>query len=153
MTKKSYTNVLFLQLCSQESTTEAMSLVAGTLANGGVCPVTEKQVLKPETVRDVLTIMQSCGMYDYSGQFAFNVGLPAKSGVSGVIMLVIPNMAGICTFSPRIDAYGNSVRGVEFCQELLKVYNFHPYDNLRHTVTKKNPRPHNCGVQCKTSTN
>lgn len=81
MTSISY---LFIQkICSMEATCEIMSVIAATLANGGVCPITEEKVLRSEVVRDVLSLMHSCGMYDYSGQFAFKVGLPAKSGVCG----------------------------------------------------------------------
>lgn len=74
--------------------------------------------------------MLSCGMYDYSGQFAFEVGVPAKSGVSGCLILVVPNLCGICLWSPPLDQYGNSVKGVEFCKELVQRYNFHNFDCL-----------------------
>lgn len=123
-----------------EATADTMSVVASTLANGGVCPLTNEKIFSTETCRNVLSLMHSCGMYDYSGQFAFRVGLPAKSGVAGGVMLVIPNVAGIFTYSPPLDECGNSVKGIHFAEELLKAFAFHPYDSLRHTTDKKNPR-------------
>lgn len=125
-----------------EATCETMSVIAGTLANGGICPLTEEKVLRPEVVRDVLSLMHSCGMYDYSGQFAFKVGLPAKSGVCGGMLVVVPNVMGFFTFSPPLDPLGNSCRGVQFCQELVQIFNFHRYDNLKHATNKKDPRRH-----------
>lgn len=61
--------------CAMEANCETMAVMAATLANGGICPITEEKVLKPDSVRDVLSLMHSCGMYDYSGQFAFKVSL------------------------------------------------------------------------------
>ncbi|XP_013104745.2 glutaminase liver isoform, mitochondrial isoform X1 [Stomoxys calcitrans] len=132
----------YFQCCSMETTCEAMGVIAATLANGGICPTTEEKIFRPEVVRDVLSIMHSCGTYDYSGQFAFKVGLPAKSGVSGGMMLVIPNVMGIFAWSPPLDHLGNTVRGVQFCEELVNVFNFHRYDNLKHATNKKDPRKH-----------
>ncbi|XP_057331345.1 glutaminase liver isoform, mitochondrial isoform X1 [Microplitis mediator] len=132
----------YFQCCAMESNCDAMSVMAATLANGGICPITEEKVLKPESVRDVLSLMHSCGMYDYSGQFAFRVGIPAKSGVSGSLLVVIPNVMGICTWSPPLDSLGNSCRGVQFCEELVNEFNFHRYDNLKHATNKKDPRRH-----------
>uniref|UniRef100_A0A672N2X0 glutaminase n=1 Tax=Sinocyclocheilus grahami TaxID=75366 RepID=A0A672N2X0_SINGR len=114
--------------------------MAATLANGGFCPITGERVLNPEAVRDTLSLMHSCGMYDFSGQFAFHVGLPAKSGVSGGILLVVPNVMGIMCWSPPLDKLGNSVRGIQFCTDLLQLFNFHNYDNLRHFAKKLDPR-------------
>lgn len=123
-----------------ESTCESIAVMAATLANGGICPLTEEKVLNPDSIRNVLSLMHSCGMYDYSGQFAFKVGLPAKSGVSGGMLVVIPNVMGISCWSPPLDSMGNSCRGVQLCQELVRVFNFHRYDNLKHAQNKKDPR-------------
>ena len=67
-------------MCSLEVNCSTVAVIASTLANGGICPTTGQRVISSQAVRDVLSLMHSCGMYDYSGQFAFNVGLPAKSG-------------------------------------------------------------------------
>ncbi|XP_066544447.1 glutaminase kidney isoform, mitochondrial isoform X2 [Amia ocellicauda] len=130
----------YFQLCSIEVTCESASVMAATLANGGFCPITGERVLSPEAVRNTLSLMHSCGMYDFSGQFAFHVGLPAKSGVSGGILLVVPNVMGIMCWSPPLDKLGNSVRGIQFCTDLVSLCNFHNYDNLRHFVKKLDPR-------------
>uniref|UniRef100_A0A8C7SV16 glutaminase n=1 Tax=Oncorhynchus mykiss TaxID=8022 RepID=A0A8C7SV16_ONCMY len=127
-------------LCSIEVTCESASVMAATLANGGFCPITGERVLSPEAVRDTLSLMHSCGMYDFSGQFAFHVGLPAKSGVAGGILLVVPNVMGIMCWSPPLDKLGNSVRGIQFCTDLVSLFNFHNYDNLRHFAKKHDPR-------------
>ncbi|XP_017769989.1 PREDICTED: glutaminase kidney isoform, mitochondrial isoform X2 [Nicrophorus vespilloides] len=132
----------YFQCCSMEANCDTVAVMAATLANAGICPLTEEKVLGPESVRDVLSLMHSCGMYDYSGQFAFKVGLPAKSGVCGGMLVVIPNVMGICTWSPGLDNLGNSCRGVQFCEELVKKFNFHRYDNLTHASNKTDPRRH-----------
>uniref|UniRef100_A0A672HCS2 glutaminase n=1 Tax=Salarias fasciatus TaxID=181472 RepID=A0A672HCS2_SALFA len=132
---------LICQLCSYQSVTcESASVMAATLANGGICPITGERVLSPEAVRNTLSLMHSCGMYDFSGQFAFHVGLPAKSGVSGGILLVVPNVMGIMCWAPPLDKLGNSVRGIQFCTDLVELFNFHNYDNLRHFAKKHDPR-------------
>uniref|UniRef100_A0A7N9ATG4 glutaminase n=1 Tax=Mastacembelus armatus TaxID=205130 RepID=A0A7N9ATG4_9TELE len=130
----------YFQLCSIEVTCESASVMAATLANGGFCPITGERVLSPEAVRNTLSLMHSCGMYDFSGQFAFHVGLPAKSGVAGGILLVVPNVMGVMCWSPPLDKLGNSVRGIQFCTDLVSLFNFHNYDNLRHFAKKLDPR-------------
>uniref|UniRef100_A0A8C7MCZ9 glutaminase n=1 Tax=Oncorhynchus kisutch TaxID=8019 RepID=A0A8C7MCZ9_ONCKI len=130
----------YFQLCSIEVTCESGSVMAATLAHGGICPITGERVLSAEAVRNTLSLMHSCGMYDFSGQMAFHVGLPAKSGVSGAVLLVVPNVMGVMCWSPPLDKVGNSVRGIHFCQELVSSFNFHNYDNLRHFVKKQDPR-------------
>jgi glutaminase len=117
----------YFSWCSIEVTAQSMACVAATLANGGICPTTNERIFTNHTVTSCLALMMSCGMYDYSGQFAFEIGFPAKSGVSGVLCVVIPRICGFATFSPRLDKLGNSVRGIDFCQRLVKHYPFHVF--------------------------
>jgi len=133
---------LYLACCSIEMTTEMLAVAAATLANGGICPITGEEVLPTEVVKKTLAVMQSAGMYDNAGSFTLEVGLPAKSGVAGAVLVVVPNLMGFATFSPRLDEYGNSVRGVAFCRELVDRFTFHIYDNLSggHTGCKRDPR-------------
>ncbi|XP_073519738.1 glutaminase liver isoform, mitochondrial [Phyllobates terribilis] len=144
---------LYFQLCSIEVNCHSGSVIAATLANGGICPITGERVLSAEAVRNTLSLMHSCGMYDFSGQFAFHVGLPAKSGVSGAILLVVPNIMGVCCWSPPLDRIGNSVRGIHFCYELVSLFNFHHFDNLRHCAKKLDPRKETREIQQKTVVN
>ncbi|XP_050715637.1 uncharacterized protein LOC126998206 isoform X3 [Eriocheir sinensis] len=131
----------YFQLCSMEITAESGAVMAATLANGGLNPLTGDPVLTVDAIRNTLTLMHSCGMYNYSGQFAFQVGLPAKSGVSGCVLLVVPNTMGICLWSPPLDSNGNSCRGVQFCMEMVSRFNFHNFDNLRgYSKSKQDPR-------------
>lgn len=131
----------FFQCCSIEVDTTFLARVGATFANSGINPFTNKKVFKPETVKNCLSMMYSCGMYDYSGEFAFTIGIPAKSGVCGATWLAIPNVMGICVYSPRLDQNGNSVKGIAFAEELIKRYNFHNYDSLNfETQNKKDPR-------------
>ena len=111
---------LYFQCCSMTINTKMGAKIASCLANRGTNPVTKNKEIEPQIVKDCLALMFSCGMYDYSGQFAFEIGLPAKSGVSGGMLLVIPNICGICIFSPLLDESGNSVKSIEFCKEFTK---------------------------------
>jgi glutaminase len=133
----------FFQCCSIEVDAQMLAVAAASLANAGVCPLTEDPVFTPGTVQSCLSLMSSCGMYDFSGEFAFTIGMPAKSGVSGAVMLVIPGLMGICVWSPRLDEHGNSVRGIEFCRKLVAEYTVHAFDSLvtgRGRSAKRDPR-------------
>ncbi len=130
----------YFQCCSIESNTANLSIAAATLANAGVNPLTGEKIFDEKTVQHCLSLMLTCGMYDFSGEFAFNIGLPAKSGVSGCMMVVVPNVMGITIWSPRLDELGNSVRGVEFCRRLVEKYNFHQFDSIVLETNKKDPR-------------
>ena len=120
----------YFQCCSIEINATQASIIAATLANGGICPLTNERIFSNKIVKNALSLMSSCGMYDYSGEWAYTIGIPAKSGVSGIIMGIIPNVMGIAVFSPKLDELGNSSRGIEFFKELTKMYPFHIYDNI-----------------------
>lgn len=132
----------YFQCCSVELDAQSLAVVAASLANGGVPPFGGERVFATSTAQRCLSLMSSCGMYDYSGEFAFSIGLPAKSGVSGALMLVVPQVMGICIWSPRLDALGNSVRGIEFSRKLVSRYNFHVFDGLVDSgnAGKRDPR-------------
>lgn len=139
---------LYFQSCSIQITTESGARMAATLANHGHQPITQKCIFTPSVTRNALSCMLSSGMYDYSGRFAFEVGIPAKSGVSGCVMLTIPGLGGICIWSPPLDDLGNSVRGVEFCRALVaKFPNVHIFERLLHMPSNSlNPSDKNADV-------
>ncbi len=116
---------LYFQQCSVSVNCRDLATMAATLANRGVNPVTGRQALRGEYVESVLGVMGSCGMYDYAGEWMYRVGMPAKSGVSGGIIAVLPGHLGIAVYSPRLDPHGNSVRGIRVCEELSRVMNLH----------------------------
>lgn len=130
----------YFQCFALTTNTNHLSIVAGSLANGGVCPLTGEKIFSPETVKNCLSMMYSCGMYDYSGEFAFTIGLPACSGESGAIMVVIPNVMGVVTYSPPLDPYGNSTRGVHFFARFTNMFNFHLFDTIESQGFKEDPR-------------
>jgi glutaminase len=126
---------LYFQQCSVLVTCRDLAVMAATLANGGVNPVTGERALQQRYAKDVLSIMLSCGMYDYSGEWAYRVGVPAKSGVSGGITAVLPGQAGIAVFSPPLDAKGNSLRGIQVFEELSSRFSLHFMEVLFHNNT------------------
>jgi glutaminase len=119
---------LYFQQCSILVNARDLSLMGATLANGGVNPVTGERALDQRYVQDVISVMLTCGMYDSSGEWAYRVGMPAKSGVGGGITAISPGKLGIGTFSPPLDAKGNSVRGIAVCQTLSQEFGLHPFN-------------------------
>ncbi len=114
----------FMQ-CSLLVDCTALSVMGATLANGGLNPLTRKRVLSPWVVEKVTSVMSTCGMYDYSGNWAFEVGIPAKSGVGGGIIGVLPGQLSVAVFSPLLDANFNSVRGIAVFRDLAKAFGLH----------------------------
>lgn len=119
---------LYFQQCSLLVTTPDLAMMAATLANGGVNPVSGVCAVDPQYVRDILSVMYTCGMYDYSGEWAYEVGLPAKSGVGGGILAVVPRQMGIAIYSPLLDPRGNSVRGLKVCEDLSRHFGLHIFN-------------------------
>ena len=121
----------YFAVCSLEVDAQRLAAAGATLANGGVAPYTGERVFSQETAGRVLSVMGHSGMYNDSGKFSDLVGLPAKSGVSGNVMMVVPEKRlAVVTFSPRLDEAGNSVRGVEVCRRLVNDFDLHPYKGL-----------------------
>jgi glutaminase len=121
---------VYFRQCAILVTSRDLAMIAATLANMGRNPTTGAPAFDVGTVKPMLSIMFTCGMYDYSGEWAYRVGIPAKSGVAGGVMAVVNRQLGIATYSPRLDARGNSCRGIRACEELAARFGLHAFDCL-----------------------
>lgn len=124
----------YFQQCSILVNARDLALMGACLANDGVNPITGVRALQSKYVPKVLSVMSSCGMYDYSGNWIHQVGMPAKSGVGGGIVAVLPGQLGVAVFSPRLDPKGNSVRGIEVCKALSDGLGLHMLRVTRTTT-------------------
>lgn len=115
----------YARQCAVAVTCNDLARIAAVLANGGKDPQTGEQVLDPAIDRHLLAVMATCGMYDGSGSWLATVGIPAKSGVAGAIIGVLPGQVGIAVLSPRLNEHGNSVRGVEVFERLSRDLGLH----------------------------
>lgn len=130
---------LYFRQCSIQVTGRDLAIMAATLACQGRNPFTGARPLSPEITKRVLALMASCGTYDFAGQWLHDVGMPAKSGVGGGILAVVPGRLGIAVYSPPLDSLGNSVRGIAVCAELserLGLSLFHQYPQSSSTVRR-----------------
>ena len=116
---------VYFRQCSFNVTATDLARMAATLARGGVNPVTGRRVTDAAVVRRTLSVMVTCGMYDAAGDWVSAVGMPAKSGVGGGIVAVLPGQVGIGVYSPLLDAKGNSVRGVRVCRSMSEQLGLH----------------------------
>jgi len=121
---------VYFRQCSILVTASDLAVMGATLANLGKNPLTGAQVFGLDSVRQTLSVMFTCGMYDGAGDWACDVGLPAKSGVGGGILAVVNRQIGLGVFSPRLDAHGNSVRGHLVCARLAEDLGLHAFDPL-----------------------
>jgi glutaminase len=115
----------YFRQCSILVSAHDLAIMAATLANSGVNPVTGERIISENVAARTLSVMTSSGMYDYAGQWIYRVGIPAKSGVGGGIIASLPAVMGIGTFSPKLDSYGNSVRGIRACEKISSYFNLH----------------------------
>ena len=128
---------VYFRQCSVLVTARDIAIMAATLANRGVNPVTGEQVMTPYAISRTLSVMTSSGMYDYAGEWIYRVGIPAKSGVGGGILAALPARLGLGSYSPRLDKHGNSVRGIKVCEALSRHYDLHMLnrsDDARNSV-------------------
>jgi glutaminase len=118
----------YFSQCSLLVNCRDLAIMAATLANMGTNPVTGDPVFDFQYIKDVLAVMFTCGLYDHAGEWAYRVGLPAKSGVCGGLLAVVNRQMGIAVYSPRLDAKGNSVRGIMVCTELANRLGLHAFE-------------------------
>jgi glutaminase len=119
---------LYFKQCSVSVTCRDLAVMAATLANRGTNPLTGRSAIRGEYVESVLSVMGSCGMYDYAGEWLYRVGMPAKSGVAGGVIAVLPGQLGIGVFSPLLDTHGNSVRGLRVCDDISRYFDLHLFN-------------------------
>lgn len=127
---------VYFRQCAVRVTAVDLAVMATTLALGGKNPLTKKRVIAPRIAEHVLAIMATCGMYDYSGEWLLRVGLPAKSGVSGGLLMANPGYFGAGLFSPRLDSRGNSVRAVLASQQLADRFPIHMMSSAQHAGSR-----------------
>ncbi|MBT9489462.1 MAG: glutaminase A [Rubrivivax sp.] len=140
---------LYFEQCSVLVDCRDLALIAATLANAGVNPVTQQRAVRSEFIDAMLSVMTTCGMYDYSGEWVYRVGLPAKSGVGGGIIAVLPGQLGIGVFSPLLDERGNSARGVQVCEALSHGLGLHFLQPPRPASSSLRARYDLAGVRSK----
>jgi glutaminase len=128
---------VYFRQCAILVTARDIAVMAATLANRGINPVTGEQVMTPYAISRTLSVMTSSGMYDYAGEWIYRVGIPAKSGVGGGILAALPARLGLGSYSPKLDKHGNSVRGIKVCEALSSHYDLHMLnrsDDARNSI-------------------
>lgn len=118
---------VYTRQCSTLINTVELATLGATIASGGVNPITKERILKPENCPRILAEMTMEGMYDSSGDWAYNVGLPSKSGVGGGLLTVVPGKMAIAAFSPPLDSIGNSVKGQKMITRLTQELGYNLY--------------------------
>ncbi|MEC6898376.1 glutaminase A [Photobacterium piscicola] len=123
---------VYTRQCSTLFNAVELATVGATLANGGKNPCSGKQVIQPQNIPHILAEMVMEGLYDTSGDWAYDVGLPGKSGVGGGLLTVIPNIGALAAFSPRLDQFGNSVRGQQMIKHVTQAMAWNLFSSKQH---------------------
>ena len=130
---------VYTRQCSLSVTARDLAVMGATLADGGVNPMTRERVVSADVSRDTLAVLASTGLYERSGEWLFEIGLPGKSGVSGGIVTVSPGKAGIAAFSPRLDPAGNSVRAQRVTAHLSRALGLDIFASSVHVPDHSDP--------------
>lgn len=125
---------LYTRQCSLGVTTSELAVFAGTIAGGGVNPVTRKEVFPQQLSAKIVSMIASVGFYEYTGDWMFSTGIPAKTGVGGGIVGILPGSFGIAAFSPPIDDAGNSVRAQKAIAHIVKKLGLNVYDGEKIVI-------------------
>lgn len=123
---------VYTRQCSTLFNTVELATVGATYANGGKNPISGQQLVSPENASHILAEMMMEGLYDTSGDWAYDVGLPGKSGVGGGLVTIIPNVGALAAFSPRIDQFGNSVRGQLMIKHVAQTMGWNLFNSKQH---------------------
>ncbi|KAI1064953.1 hypothetical protein LB507_001247 [Fusarium sp. FIESC RH6] len=118
----------YIRQCAINVNVRDLATMAATLCNAGIHPKSGDRIIPQDSVRQILSVMSTCGMYDAAGDWLSRIGIPAKSGVAGGIIGALPGQMGIAVFSPKLDSRGNSVRGVAICEQLSSDMGLHMMD-------------------------
>lgn len=132
---------LYTRQCSLGVTATQLSIMAATIAFGGYNPVTKRQVFPSSVSEKMTSMIATVGMYEHTGDWMFRTGLPAKSGVGGGIVGVLPGIFGIAAFAPPIDSSGNSVRAQLALRYIMEELRLHIFNGERAVVVEKEPIP------------
>lgn len=123
---------VYTRQCSTLFNAVDLATVGATLANGGKNPCSGKQLIQTQNIPHILAEMAMEGLYDTSGDWAYDVGLPGKSGVGGGLLTVIPNIGALATFSPRLDQFGNSIRGQQMIKHVTQAMAWNLFSSKQH---------------------
>ena len=130
---------IYTRQCSIGVTAKQLATMAATIANGGVNPVTKQPVFKPELAPKIASLMATVGFYEHTGDWLFTTGLPAKTGVGGGIMGVVPGVMGVAAFAPPLDEAGNSVKAQKALAYVAGHLNLNIFGTTRCVMAEKEP--------------